>query len=123
MTDPGDCYARAYDMVLNGCELGGGSIRISDTEIQDKMLQALGLSEEVAQARFGFLLDAEKYGVPPHGGMAFGLDILLKHRCSSCNKEFEFDSWLIKCPECKSETLRRESGNEFLLESIEVDNV
>ncbi len=74
MTDPGDCYARAYDMVLNGCELGGGSIRISDTEIQDKMLQALGLSEEIAQARFGFLLDAEKYGVPPHGGMAFGLD-------------------------------------------------
>ena len=74
MSDPGDCYARAYDMVLNGCELGGGSIRISDTEIQDKMLQALGLSEEVAQARFGFLLDAEKYGVPPHGGMAFGLD-------------------------------------------------
>ena len=74
MTDPGDCYARAYDMVLNGCELGGGSIRISDTEVQDKMLQALGLSEEIAQARFGFLLDAEKYGVPPHGGMAFGLD-------------------------------------------------
>ena len=74
MSDSGDCYARAYDMVLNGCELGGGSIRISDTEIQDKMLQALGLSEEVAQARFGFLLDAEKYGVPPHGGMAFGLD-------------------------------------------------
>ncbi len=74
MTDPGDCYARAYDMVLNGCELGGGSIRISDTEVQDKMLHALGLSEEVAQARFGFLLDAEKYGVPPHGGMAFGLD-------------------------------------------------
>ena len=74
MSDPGDCYARAYDMVLNGCELGGGSIRISDTEIQDKMLQALGLSEEVAKARFGFLLDAEKYGVPPHGGMAFGLD-------------------------------------------------
>ena len=74
MSDPGDCYARAYDMVLNGCELGGGSIRISDTEIQDQMLQALGLSEEVAQARFGFLLDAEKYGVPPHGGMAFGLD-------------------------------------------------
>ena len=74
MSDPGDCYARAYDMVLNGCELGGGSIRISDTEIQDKMLQALGLSEEIAQARFGFLLDAEKYGVPPHGGMAFGLD-------------------------------------------------
>lgn len=74
MSDPGDCYARAYDMVLNGCELGGGSIRINDTEVQDKMLQALGLSEETAQARFGFLLDAEKYGVPPHGGMAFGLD-------------------------------------------------
>ncbi len=74
ISDPGDCYARAYDMVLNGCELGGGSIRISDTEIQDKMLHALGFTEESAQARFGFLLDAEKYGVPPHGGMAFGLD-------------------------------------------------
>ena len=61
-------------MVLNGCELGGGSIRINDTEVQDKMLHALGLSEERAQARFGFLLEAEKYGVPPHGGMAFGLD-------------------------------------------------
>ena len=77
LSDPGHTYARAYDIVLNGVELGGGSIRISDPEIQQKMFEAIGLTDEQAQERFGFLLNAFKYGVPPHGGMAYGLDRLV----------------------------------------------
>ncbi|MBQ2752743.1 MAG: aspartate--tRNA ligase [Firmicutes bacterium] len=73
-TDPGKVRAKAYDIVLNGVELGGGSIRIHRNDIQKKMFSLIGLSEESAQERFGFLLDAFKYGVPPHGGLAFGLD-------------------------------------------------
>ena len=76
-SDPGSCRARAYDMVLNGCEVGGGSIRINDPEIQNRMFHALGFTDEQAQERFGFLLDAFKFGAPPHGGMAFGLDRLV----------------------------------------------
>ena len=73
-SDPGSVRARAYDMVLNGCELGGGSIRINDPAVQDRMLKALGFSEERARESFGFLMDAYQYGAPPHGGMAFGFD-------------------------------------------------
>ena len=76
-SDPGNCYARAYDMVLNGTEVGGGSIRINDPEIQNRMFRALGLSEETVKQRFGFLVDAFHYGAPPHGGMAYGLDRLV----------------------------------------------
>ena len=76
-TDPASCRARAYDLVLNGCEVGGGSIRINDPELQWKMFKALGFDRETAYERFGFLLDAFKYGAPPHGGMAFGLDRLV----------------------------------------------
>ena len=73
-TDPGAVRARAYDCVLNGTELGGGSIRIHTTEMQTKMFEKLGIGAEEADEKFGFLLEAFKYGVPPHGGLAFGLD-------------------------------------------------
>ena len=76
-SDPAHARARAYDMVLNGCEVGGGSIRISDPALQDRMFAALGFTEEEAHRRFGFLIDAFSYGVPPHGGMAYGLDRLV----------------------------------------------
>lgn len=73
-SDPGKVRANAYDMVINGVEIGGGSIRIFDSELQQKMFKTLGFTEEQAQAQFGFLMNAFKYGAPPHGGIAFGLD-------------------------------------------------
>ena len=76
-TDPGKVRAKAYDIVLNGTELGGGSVRIFDRDIQNKMFEMLGFTPEQAQTQFGFLLNAFKYGVPPHAGLAYGLDRLI----------------------------------------------
>ena len=76
-TDPGKVRAKAYDIVLNGNEIGGGSVRIHQNDIQEKMFEALGFTKEAAYEQFGFLLDAFKYGVPPHAGLAYGLDRLV----------------------------------------------
>ncbi len=84
-TNPGAARAQAYDIVLNGTELGGGSIRIHQADIQEKMFDVIGLSKEVANERFGFLLTAFKYGVPPHAGLAYGLDRLVMHMVQEDN--------------------------------------
>jgi aspartyl-tRNA synthetase len=76
-TEPGKVRANAYDMVLNGNEIGGGSIRIHDRDLQSRMFDLLGFSKEQAQAQFGFLMNAFEFGAPPHGGLAFGLDRLV----------------------------------------------
>ena len=91
-TDPGRVRARAYDIVLNGTELGGGSIRIHQNDIQEKMFETLGFTKESAYSQFGFLLNAFKYGVPPHAGLAYGLDrlIMLMTKCDSIRDVMAF---------------------------------
>ena len=76
-TNPGAVRAKAYDIVLNGTEIGGGSVRIHQDDVQERMFEALGFTKEAAHEQFGFLLDAFKYGVPPHAGLAYGLDRLV----------------------------------------------
>ncbi|MBQ8040365.1 MAG: Asp-tRNA(Asn)/Glu-tRNA(Gln) amidotransferase GatCAB subunit C, partial [Lachnospiraceae bacterium] len=78
-SDPGSVRAKAYDCVLNGTELGGGSVRIHQDDIQEKMFEVLGFTKERAHEQFGFLLDAFSYGVPPHAGLAYGVDRMVMH--------------------------------------------
>ncbi|MBQ2406192.1 MAG: aspartate--tRNA ligase [Lachnospiraceae bacterium] len=91
-TDPGRVRAKAYDIVLNGTELGGGSVRIFQNDVQEKMFEIIGLSKETAHERFGFLLNAFKYGVPPHAGLAFGLDrmVMLMAQADSIREVIAF---------------------------------
>jgi aspartyl-tRNA synthetase len=91
-TDPGKVRSKSYDIVLNGVELGGGSIRIHDQELQRKLFKLIGLSDQEAQERFGFLLEAFRYGTPPHGGLAFGLDrlVMLMVKCESLRDVIAF---------------------------------
>jgi aspartyl-tRNA synthetase len=79
--DPGRVLSRAYDMVLNGSEIGGGSIRIHQSDLQKRVLNVLGIDDDEARTKFGFLLDALQYGAPPHGGIAFGVDRLAAMMC------------------------------------------
>lgn len=91
-TNPGAVRAKAYDIVLNGTEIGGGSVRIHQADVQARMFKALGLTDEVANEKFGFLLDAFKYGVPPHAGLAYGLDrlVMLMAECDSIRDVIAF---------------------------------
>lgn len=84
-SDPGRVHAEAYDIVLNGSEIGGGSVRIHQTDVQEKMLRAIGFTDEQAHEQFGFLIDAFKFGVPPHAGLAYGLDRLVMHMANEDN--------------------------------------
>ncbi|GIW23260.1 MAG: aspartate--tRNA(Asp/Asn) ligase [Candidatus Sericytochromatia bacterium] len=91
-TDPGNCFANAYDLVLNGYELGGGSIRIHRKDLQQKMFKVLGLTDEEAKQKFGFMMDAFEYGAPPHGGLALGLDriVMLLADCDNIRDVIPF---------------------------------
>lgn len=92
MSDPGRVKAKAYDMVLNGVEIGGGSLRIYNSDTQEKVFEAIGLTPEQAHEKFGFMLDAFKYGTPPHGGLAFGLDrmVMLMAKCKTIRDVIPF---------------------------------
>jgi len=91
-TEPENVRAKAYDIVLNGTEIGGGSLRIYNTELQQKMFEKLGFTKESAWERFGYLLEAFKYGTPPHGGMAYGLDrlVMIMAGCDSIRDVIAF---------------------------------
>ena len=92
MSDPGRVKAKAYDMVLNGVEIGGGSLRIYNSDTQEKVFEAIGLTPQQAHEKFGFMLDAFKYGTPPHGGLAFGLDrmVMLMAKCKTIRDVIPF---------------------------------
>jgi len=113
-----NCRAKAYDIVLNGSELGGGSIRINTTEMQEHMFRALGFSDEQASEQFGHLIDAFKFGAPPHGGIAYGLDRIVMHLAglSSIRDVIAFpkvqnaSELMTNCPDTVDEAQLRELG-------------
>ncbi|MEG0762288.1 MAG: aspartate--tRNA ligase [Oscillospiraceae bacterium] len=117
-SNPGECRAKAYDMVLNGCELGGGSIRINDPVLQARMFKALGFTQERAQQNFGYLMEAYEYGAPPHGGMAFGFDrlVMLMLGCDSIRDVIAFpkvqnaSELMTGCPNTVEEKQLKELG-------------
>lgn len=119
-TDPGRVRAKAYDIVLNGNEIGGGSVRIHQNDIQEKMFEALGFTKEKAHEQFGFLLDAFKYGVPPHAGLAYGLDrlVMLMAKQDSIRDVIAFPKvkdascLMTNAPECVEEKQLQELGIE-----------
>ena len=122
-TDPGACRAKAYDMVLNGVELGGGSIRINNPELQQRMFKILGFTEERMQNSFGFLIEAYKYGAPPHGGMAYGFDRLcmLMYKTDSIRDVIAFpkvqnaSELMTNCPD----TIEQKQLDELYLNPVE----
>jgi aspartyl-tRNA synthetase len=115
-SDPGSVRAKAYDIVLNGTELGGGSVRIHQNEIQEKMLEVLGFTKESAYEQFGFLLNAFKYGVPPHAGLAYGLDrmVMLMVQADSIRDVIAFPK--VKDASCLLTDAPGEVSKEQLLE-------
>ena len=116
--NPGQALSRAYDLVLNGTEVGGGSIRIHRTEVQTAVFRLLGIDDDEAREKFGFLLDALKYGCPPHGGIAFGLDrlVMLMTGASSIREVIAFPKTqtascpLVDAPARVSDAQLRELG-------------
>ncbi len=126
-TDPGKVKAKAYDLVLNGTELSSGSIRITDYELQQKMFEALGLTEEEIEAKFGFLVDAYKYGAPPHGGAGIGLDRLAMIMCHAESlrdvvafpKVQNASELMSECPSVVDEAQLKELGIELIPQNTE----
>ena len=126
-TDKANCRAKAYDIVLNGTELGGGSIRINTPEVQERMFRALGFTDADAEARFGHLINAFKYGAPPHGGLAYGLDRLVMHLAglSSIRDVIAFpkvqnaSELMTSCPDVVDESQLRELGIQLRIENRE----
>ena len=127
LSDPGKVYAKAYDMVLNGTEIGGGSIRIHRRDVQERIFKVMGLSPEAAQEKFGFLLNAFKYGAPPHGGIAFGWDriVALMTHADSIRDVIAFPKSgggydpLTDAPAPITPEQRKESGVDFVPEDEE----
>ena len=123
-TAPGEVRAKAYDIVLNGAEIGGGSIRIHSAELQSKMFSVLGIDEQSAEEKFGFLLEAFKYGVPPHGGLAYGLDRLVAmllgiddlREVIAFPKVQNASELMSKCPAAADEAALKELGIKVIAE-------
>ena len=124
-SDPGNAHAKAYDIVLNGVELGGGSIRIHDRELQSHMFKALGLSDEDIEAKFGFLVEAFKYGAPPHGGLAYGLDrmVMLLAGADSIREVMAFPkNQSAQCMVCGAPApIEKDQLEELYIDVVKVD--